>query len=216
MNVQHETLARQRQTQPGLQGLCLNASANTAAVIDRRYNCRRSRAAFTMVELVIVMTIMVVVVSVAAPSLKGFLKGRNLENEAQRFLALTRMGQSRAVSEGTPVDMWMNTKQGRYGLAAVGGFTETRTNEWSYNMDENVQMAASQPRGVLTTSNFWTLPSGRGNGYTTIRFQPDGFIGENSPRNVKFRQAQGPEIWIVENANRQRYDIEFNHAPSRW
>ena len=53
-----------------------------------------------MVELVIVMTIMVIAVGVAAPSFKSFLQGQNLENEARRFLALTRFGSSRAVSEG--------------------------------------------------------------------------------------------------------------------
>lgn len=176
----------------------------------------RARAAFTMVELVIVMTIMVIVVSIVAPTLKGFLKGRNLDNEAQRFLAMTRLGQSRAVAEGTPVDMWMNVRQGRYGLAAMGGFTETKTNEWNFTLDENVQMAASQSRGMLTTSNFWTQSSVRGNGQPVIRFQPDGFISENSPQTIKFRQGQDPEIWIVENANHQRYDIEINHAKSRW
>ena len=67
--------------------------------------------AFTLVELVVVMTLMVIAIGVAAPSFKGFLQGRNQEDEARRFLSLTRYGLSRAVAEGMPVDLWINVKQ---------------------------------------------------------------------------------------------------------
>jgi len=38
------------------------------------------------VELIIVMSLMVIAISIAAPSLKFFLKGRSHEDEARRFL----------------------------------------------------------------------------------------------------------------------------------
>ena len=52
--------------------------------------------AFTLIELVLVMTLLVVVVAIAAPSLAGFFRGRALDAEARRLLSLTRQGQSRA------------------------------------------------------------------------------------------------------------------------
>ena len=70
----------------------------------------RQRGAFTLIELILVMTIMVVIISLVMPSLKGFFQGRNLDNEALRFLALTRYGQSRAINEGVPVELWVNPK----------------------------------------------------------------------------------------------------------
>ncbi len=60
----------------------------------------RARA-FTLIELILVMALLLIVIGVALPSLKRFFHGRNLDSEARRFLSLTRYGQSRAVSEAT-------------------------------------------------------------------------------------------------------------------
>jgi len=175
----------------------------------------RPPAAFTMVELVVVMTIMAVVIGVAAPNLKAFMRGRSQEDEARRFLSLTRYGSSRAETEGVPVDLWINVRQGTYGMAACRGYTETKTNNATFTVDKDVEIQVSQPRGILTQSNFWTpfnLP--RGGGMATIRFQPDGFISDFSPQYVKFTQGQVPEIWIMEYSNHMRYDIDLNHRKS--
>src|SRR5580692_8469102 len=90
-------------------------------------NGKTRRRAFTLVELILVMTIMVMLIGLVFPSLKGFFRGRNLDNEALRFLALTRFGQSRAVNEGVPVELWVNSQAGTYGLEALSGYTETQT-----------------------------------------------------------------------------------------
>jgi Tfp pilus assembly protein FimT len=137
---------------------------------------------------------MVIVISVAAPTFKEFLKGRNLENEARQFLSVTRYGASRAVSEGLPVDLWINVKQNKYGMTAAGGYTETRTNAaaLTFTLDENVQMQVSQPPGMLTTvSNWWTPSTVRRGAMPVLRFQPDGFISDTSPKVVKFEEGQG-------------------------
>jgi Tfp pilus assembly protein FimT len=173
-----------------------------------------------MVELVIVMTLMVIAVGIAAPSLKSFLKGRDLEDEARRFLSLTRYGLSRAEAEGLPVDLWVNVKQGRYGLAASSGYTESRTNNVFFYLSnesdvrkQDIQIRVLAAPNMLTSqSNFWTPSAMRGGIMPVIRLQPDGFISETSPRAVIFQQGTDPEIWIVENTNHLRYDIDFNHA----
>ncbi len=175
----------------------------------------RPSAAFTLVELIVVMTLMVMAISIAAPSLKFFLSGRSHEDEARRFLELERYAASRAVEEGVPVDLWINIKQNTYGMAASRGYTETKTNNTSFTVDKDVQMQVSQPTGVLTQSNWWTPFNARGRGaIPIIRCQPDGFISDISPQYVKFTQGQEPEIWIIENPNHTRYDIDFNHRKS--
>jgi prepilin-type N-terminal cleavage/methylation domain-containing protein len=173
------------------------------------------RPAFTLVELVIVMSLMVIAISAAAPSFRTFLTGRNQESEAWRFLALTRYGSSRAVSEGLPVDLWINIKQNKYGMAASGGYTETKTNALNFIVDTNVLMVVTQAPGMLTTvSNVWTPLTARRGAMPVIHFQPDGFISDTSPQTIKFTQGQDPEIWIVENTNHTRYEIQLNHAKS--
>jgi type II secretion system protein H len=85
--------------------------------------------AFTLIELILVMTILLVVMAVAFPSLRGFFRGRNLDSEARRILALTRYGQSRAVAEGVPVVLWIDSKQRTYGLEAAAGRFDFRIGE---------------------------------------------------------------------------------------
>src|SRR5512135_2984890 len=84
----------------------------------RRQASRRTflRPAFTLIELILVMAILTMAVAVTAPVLSHFFRGRALDSEARRLLSLTRDGQSRAVSEGVPVDLWINAEQASYGL----------------------------------------------------------------------------------------------------
>ena len=76
----------------------------------------RPPGAFTLVELILVMAILTVTISLVVPSLSRFFGGRSLDSEVQRFLALTRYGQSRAVSEGMPMMLWVDEKNSLYGL----------------------------------------------------------------------------------------------------
>src|ERR1039457_3008092 len=77
---------------------------------------------FTLIELILVMALLTIVISLTAPSLSHFFRGRTLDSEARRLLALTRSGQSRAVSEGMPIDLWVDAAEGAFGLEAEPSF----------------------------------------------------------------------------------------------
>jgi type II secretion system protein H len=171
-------------------------------------NKNDKRSAFTLVELVLVMTIMVMIISLVMPSLKGFFRGRNLDNEALRFVALTRYGQSRAINEGVPVELWVNAKAGTYGLEALSGYTETQTKPLTYTLDSTVQITLSAPSTVMVHSNFWSQAKGQSGTTTRIRFQPDGFISDVSPQNIYLRQGTDGQIWIAEAPTHLQYDIQ--------
>jgi type II secretion system protein H len=173
--------------------------------------CRR--AGFTLIELILVMTIMVVIISLVMPSLKGFFRGRSLDSEALRFLALTRYGQSRAINEGVPVELWVNSKAGSYGLEALSGYTETQTKPLTYTVDSTVQITLSVPSSVMVHSNYWSQSKSLFGGVTRIRFQPDGFISDASPANIYLRQADG-QVWIAEAPTHLEYEIKPGQ-PSR-
>ena len=172
--------------------------------------------AFTLVELVLVMTIIVVVIAIIAPSLKGFFQGRNLDNEARQFLSLTRYGQSRAIAEGIPVELWIDPRRNRYGLQGLSGYAETQTNPVVYTLDQSVQIAFSQPNATLAHSNYWTQTIERspGRGLARIRFQPDGFISDTSPENIFLPQPDGSQIWIAETSTRMHYEFESGQPQS--
>src|ERR1043165_7901245 len=83
------------------------------------------RQAFTLIELILVMAILSIVLAVAAPSLSNFFRGRSLDSEARRFVALTRYGQSRAVSEGVPMVLWLDSSARAYGLEQEISYSTT-------------------------------------------------------------------------------------------
>lgn len=173
---------------------------------------RDNRAAFTLIELILVMTMMIMAIGVVFPSLKGFFHGRDLDNEARQFLSLTRFGQSRAIAEGIPVELWINPRQERYGLQALSGYSETRTDPMIYTLAQTVQISFSPPSSVLIRSNMWTQTSAQAGAVTKIRFQPDGFISDTSPENIFFRQKDtGAEMWIAETPTHLRYEIQAGH-----
>ena len=76
------------------------------------------QSAFTLIELILVLALLVIITSLAAPAMSNFIRGQALGSEARRLLALMHAGQSRAVSEGMPMVLWVDEKQGAYGLQA--------------------------------------------------------------------------------------------------
>ena len=170
--------------------------------------------AFTLIELILVMAMLAIVISVALPSLKSFFRGRNLDSEARRFLSLTRYGQSRAVSEGVPMVLWIDARQKTYGLQTQTGYADTDTNAVQFTLDKDLQVEALTPQvASLTQSNMWTQSERPVGSLPMIRFQPDGFISETSPDQIVFRQGLDDPIWIAESANRLKYEIQASHTP---
>ena len=170
--------------------------------------------AFTLIELILVMAMLAIVISLALPSLKGFFRGRNLDSEARRFLSLTRYGQSRAVSEGVPMVLWIDARQKTYGLQAQAGYADTDTNAVQVTVDKGLQVEAVTPQlASLTQSNLWTQGAPPVGSLPMIRFQPDGFISETSPDQVVFRQGADEPIWIAESTNRLKYEIQTSRSP---
>ena len=91
---------------------------------------------FTLIELILVMAILTIAVAITAPALANFFRGRSLDSEARRLLALTRQGQSRAVSEGLPMELWFDTAQNTFGLEAEPSYEEVDARAVSYQLQD--------------------------------------------------------------------------------
>src|SRR5512139_2348010 len=115
---------------------------------------RRWGRGFTLIELILVMALLTVVISLTAPKLSRFFHGRTLDSEARRLLALTRSGQSRAVSEGLPMDLWVDAEKGEFGLEAEPSFETSDPKAVEFALDsglkiEVVSRAAAAPTLTL-------------------------------------------------------------------
>jgi len=166
--------------------------------------------AFTLVELILVMALLTIVIAVAAPSLANFFRGRTLDSEARRFVSLTRYGQSRAVSEGVPMVLWMDTKLGTYGLREETGYSDqdAKSVEFVLGQDLHLMVADLPATSGLLAAVRRTQQADPN--VPTLRFQPDGFIDETSPQSVEIREGDRDSVWITQSRNRLNYEIHTN------
>lgn len=160
-------------------------------------NKPRSQCAFTLIELVIVMALLVVAVCMVAPRLSDFVRGRALDSEARQLLALTDAGESRAVSEGMPMVLWFNGKQNSCGLEVEtpprGGDSKAE----DISISDSVAITPVNT-GASAMTTFNHLPA--------IRFLPDGTVDAGSPRTVQLTQGND-SLWMIELQNRTGYEI---------
>jgi len=168
------------------------------AVNSRHASRVTRRTAFTLVELILVLALLVIVTSMVAPAMSNFIRGRALDSEARRLFALMHASQSRAVSEGLPVVLWVDEKKGAYGMETetppAGGDPKAE----NLPVDENLQISVLNT-GTTPLTTFQNLPA--------IRFLADGTIDENSPQTLRLADAKGNALWLIESRNRMGYEI---------
>jgi prepilin-type N-terminal cleavage/methylation domain-containing protein len=169
--------------------------------IGARRSNYRARAGFTLIELVLVMAILIVVLSMSGASLSLFFKGRSLEAEGKRFLALTRYAQNRAVSEGLPTTVWINEKEKKYGIETAPGFVEVDEDAEEFTLGRDLEIEVG--------SSVSGVPRRSGN-EVVLNFNPDGFFNETNPEQIVIREQKGEQVLIVPSRNRLYYEITTN------
>lgn len=202
----------------------------------------RSRAAFTLIELICVMSLLIIVVGVVSPSLSGFYRGRNLDSEVRRFYSLTLYGQQRAISEGIPMLLWIDPDERRYGLQAESSFQQQDDKSVDYRLDENVAvqfergavaggfglgsgsgaMSSSAQRGKSSSVVRAAAQASRfGRNSGILRFEADGSIDPSSPLAVGFydqdktglrESDRRKSVWVGQRLNGLSYEIQTNQT----
>jgi hypothetical protein len=166
------------------------------------------------------MALLSIAVAVTFPTLRQFFRGRVLDSEVRRLLGLTRYGQNRAVAEGTPMFLWIDEREGTYGLEAAATYIEEDPKSVEFRLDDDLQIEVSAPPPDTLT----VLPNRAGSmrgtgrrsltGLPLIRFLPDGYIGEPSPEYLELRHGTEDVLWIAQMTNRLAYELRTN-PPTR-
>lgn len=151
------------------------------------------------------MAMLAIVLAVSAPSLARFFRGRTLDSEARRFLSLTHYGQSRAISEGVPMSLWIDAPQGTYGLQVETGFTTSDRKAVEYPLAKDLRIEVTA--GLAPAGQAGPGVVNR----VAIRFLPDGFIAESSPERVVFHEGERAVISIGQSRSRLNYEIQTNN-----
>jgi type II secretion system protein H len=182
---------------------------------------RHSSRAFTLIELMLVMAILTIAVAIAAPALSHFFRGRSLESQARMLVALTRHAQSRAASEGLPMDLWVDTQKSEVGLEAEPSYDPVDPKAMNYALENNAHIevmnvgtaSANMPltsTGTTTSSSQTTSSSkitSRHPGLPRIRFMPDGTLDDQSPMLFKLTGNEGDILWIAQTRSRMSYEV---------
>jgi type II secretion system protein H len=175
------------------------------------------RPGFTLIELILVMSILTIAISLTAPALANFFRGRSLDSEARRLLALTRQGHARAASEGVPVELWIDTAQGRFGLEVEPSYEAEDPRKEEFKLDGDLRLEAlnsdpSQPTFgtqlpmAMQTRNVSVVQSRHPN-LPRIRFLPDGTVTEDSPQVLRLTGHDGISLEVAQSRNRLNYEI---------
>ncbi|MFO1475612.1 MAG: prepilin-type N-terminal cleavage/methylation domain-containing protein [Verrucomicrobiota bacterium] len=159
------------------------------------------RHGFTLIELILVLTLLAVATSLIAPSLSSFFRGRAIDSEARQLLALAHAGQSRAIADGFPVLLWIDASRNSYGLeqessdSKAGGAPDGKAESFDFENQLRIDTGNASPLPV----NGRSLPA--------IRFMPDGTIDENSATSLHLLAASGESLWLIQSTNRLGYEI---------
>jgi type II secretion system protein H len=156
------------------------------------------RCAFTLIELILVLALLVIITSLAVPAMAKFIRGRALDSEARRLSALMHAAQSRAVSEGMPMLLWVNEKTASYGLEAETSGKDGDAKAEELMVDSTLKISVMNlGTGEQTTDK--SLPA--------IRFLADGTVDENSPQTLKLTDSDGFSRWLAETPLRTGYEV---------
>jgi len=173
--------------------------------------------AFTLIELMLVMAVLTMMVALSAPTLSNFFRGRALDSEARRLVALTHVAQSRAASEGLPMDVWVDAINNLIGIEAEPSYepTDPKADQWPIDPGLQIEVITGSPSAKNTSYNpnqpvstasvpraFHAHPN-----LPAIRFMPDGSISETSPQKLRLVNRDGVSLWVALSADRSYYEI---------
>ena len=156
------------------------------------------RCAFTLIELILVLALLVIITSIAVPAMSRFIRGRALDSEARRLSALLHAAQSRAVSEGMPMMLWVDEKAGAYGLESETSGQNGDVKAENLTVDSTLKIAVLN-LGTGAQTTFKNLPA--------IRFLADGTVDETSPQTLELQDSAGSARWLVETKTRTGYEV---------
>lgn len=170
----------------------------TLATEQRIGRFATARRAFTLIELILILSLLVIITSLVTPAMSNFIRGRALPAETRRLFALIHAGQSRAVSEGMPMLLWIDEKENSYGLEAETPPKDGDPKEERLSVDETLQVSVVND-GATQPTTIRNLPA--------IRFTPDGTIDEKSPKTLKLTDYAGASLWLMQSRNRTGYEV---------
>lgn len=155
----------------------------------------------------LVMAMLAIGAALVVPSMSSFFKGRALDVESRRLLSLIHYARARAVSEGSPVVLWLDPSKSSYGQSLQPGFVDNDDRASSFSLEPGLSLETSRTDSLPVSENGderYGLPEG----LAVIRFTPDGYFDYSSIPQIVIRQSSDGALQIVQTADRLDYEIK--------
>jgi type II secretion system protein H len=149
-------------------------------------------AGFTLVELILVMAVLAIVMAFVAPTLSRSLRGRALEQEAIRFIAVTEFARDEAISMGSPMNIWIDTTSRRFGVLPADVYAGIDLRK-EYALGSDVEFDALE--GALQSDG------------VAITFRPDGTPSVESITGVRLTDRYDETVSVNRVSNGLGYEI---------
>ena len=159
---------------------------------------------FTLIELILVMTLLTVASAIVVPNLASFFRGRSLDQEARRLLTLTHYAQSRAVAEGVPIELWFDATTNRYGATIGAGFSTEDPRAVIYEVNADIILSLvteAAPEPYELTETFESAPD------IAVVFLPDGLVQPDSATLLRLEHTDGNTLTVALNQIGTSYEI---------
>jgi len=139
----------------------------------------KARAGFTLFELIVVLVLIATLLGLAAPSLRGFGRGRSDADAAAGVLAMTHMARNLAATMGTVSRLNIDDETGTYWVTVqrAGVYEELQTDQGRHfrladGMTVRLELPASQEQRPYVQFT----PDGRAKQATISLISRDGDI----------------------------------------
>lgn len=155
----------------------------------------RATPAFTLVELILVMALVITLLALVAPSLSGSFRHHNLEEEAARLFALTEYGREEAISQGVPMVVWVSPDTGHFGLQEQSGYTGNPAHHKDYCLNPDIHFELTQ------------APPAQQGVVNAILWTPDGVPDPAGVPSIRLVDRFGSSMTVAQTADACGYEI---------
>lgn len=145
---------------------------------------RSNNIGFTLIEMVLVMALLTMMMALAAPSLSRSFHGRNLAQQAGMLLAATEYARGEAISQGVPMNVWIDMGSATFGVQAKTGYEGSSSREKSWTLPAEIRFESAPGNS-----------DGYGHGLMAT-FLPEGTLDNASVDEVRLADGSGESIAI--------------------
>ena len=155
----------------------------------------RHNAAFTLLELVIVLAIIGLVTVMTVPGFVGMMRGRHLTSAANLVHAALNGARNIAVTQRKPYGLVFDIAEGKMGVFENGDTSNPLQRKANF-LPQVVSFDTTYDGPDADTDPDWNVPDSNSDGYDEVIFRPDGSVDSSTSPVIVIVSRGGEHMYI--------------------